>query len=1570
MIKPNWDIFKVKFSENPQSNFEWFCYLLFCKEFNKPYGIFRYKNQSAIETNPVKTGNDEIGWQAKFYDTPLSSHKTDLLNTIKKAKRDYPNLTKLVIYTNSEWGQYKGKDPKGLIEIEGKAKTLNIILDWRVASFFESEFVSVKNDIIAKHFFTLEKSIFDLSEEQKKHTQNILYEIRTSISFNNISFEIDRNSQLEKLKDKSQQISILSGIGGVGKTVLVKKLYEQLKDEIPFFVFKAVEFELRNINDLFTDFTFYDFARAYKDIKNKIIVIDSSEKLLDLKNSDPFKEFLKILIEDKWEIIFTTRENYLEDLNYQFFEIYNIAPQNIRINNLELKELFTISDQYLFSLPKDEKLVELIRNPFYLNEYLKFYTDREELKYSEFKNKLWNRNIKKAKPERERCFLQIAFERASTGQFFISPDCESNILDNELVEDGIVGYEATGYFITHDIYEEWALEKIIEKEFIKKTENEDFFDKIGESLPVRRCFRNWLSEKLLLEDSDIKEFIETAIENKQVKPFWKDEIFVSVLLSDYSEIFFDIFKVQLLDNNQKLLKKLTFILRIACKEVDDNFFKQLGFKTLNIFTLKYVLTKPKGRGWESLIKFVYENIKAIGIKNINFIFPVIYDWNSKVNQGETTKLSSLIALQYYQWIINDNSHFSRDDAKNNLLETIIYGSSEIKDELKYVFEAILKHGWKNHRDPYYDLSKFILTKLEGTPVSRILPEYVLKLADLFWTYQPKSEHSYYSPGREIEQYFGLDTNQFDCFPSSAFQTPIYYLLQSSLQKTIDFILNFTNRSVRNYVVSGFDNPVQEIEVFFENGDVKKQYISHCLWNLYRGTSSPVSPYLLQSIHMALEKYFLEQGKNADSKVLESWLLYLLKNSESASISSVVTSIVLAYPEKTFNIAKILFRTKEFINHDTSRLISDKQAESLYSIGYGLNYKKDIHADERIKTCEDEHRKWTLEHQFLKYQLSKNMDTSDKEFSSRQNDLWEILDNYYQELPSESEQSEWDKTWRLYLARMDRRKMDITAEKTEQGLAIQFNPEIAPELEKYREKTIAKSTESWKYSSLKIWSEYKFIRDEKYKQYEQYEDNPNLALNEVKEILSKLNKISAPERYKFQLSEDEYFFTFNQSIPAYVCSVLVRDHFNELSKEEKELCKDIIIEVALSSLDPNYQYQIFDGVQPSISLLPALLNNFPEENEKIKIILLLTLFNEYPVVGMFANESFNIYPITAIHALWKDNFDDAQSLLFGYLLLKPRYDAFRKSIREQYNKVQSMEKFCDDNNEALQDVIENNLTLSSLKEIDKLSLHTLNTAFKIIPFKTDNEDHKIIVKIIISAFVLKILSDDRYGKIDYKIKHDFLKTYAYFVLNLPKNEIQDYLNPFLDNFNLSESIADLFQEIILAEDILNTYDNFWTVWELFKEKVIELCKKGDDYWNVKEIVKSYLFAGFPWKETAKDWHSLKDKNKRFFKEISEKIGHCPSAIYSISKLLNDIGTPYMDDGVIWISYILDKNQDYIDKKLEENTIYYMENFIRKYIYKNREKIKRTRSSKDKVLIILNFLIDKGSAVGYMLRESIV
>jgi len=1580
MIKPNWNIFKAKFSENPQNTFEWFAYLLFCKEFNQTNGIFRFKNQSGMETNPIKFGDDYIAWEAKFYEDKLSNHKDEFLKKIEIAKQKNPEVTQILFYTPIDWTESSAKTKrktKEQEEIENDAKSKNIEIIWKGAWFYESEFVSIDNEHIDKYFFTLDNSIIDLIKEQKKHTENILKDIQTSITFNNQTIEINRDNELEKIKIAEQKILILSGIGGVGKTAIIKTLYEQIKDIASLYIFKATEFELRNINDFFKNFNIQEFIDFHKGETIKIVVIDSAEKLLDLKNTDPFNEFLSMLIKDNWEIIFTTRDNYLNDLNYQFSEIYNIVPLNINLQSLKRYELNIISEKYSFQLPQNEKLLDLINNPFYLNEYLKFYKETELLDYKSFKEKLWDKNIRKSKPAREQVFLKIAFQRANEGQFFLNPDCESHILDNELTKDGILGYETAGYFITHDIYEEWALEKIIEIEFNKSTNYQTFFEKIGQSLPIRRSFRNWVSDNLLLENDVVKTFIEESITDNKIEQYWKNEILVSILLSDYSAFFFKNFKELLLKNKQELLKTISFWLRIACKEVDEDFFKQLGIRNVDLYTLKYILTKPKGEGWKSSIEFVFENLEAIGIENINFILPVIGDWNSKYKTGETTKYSSLIALRYYQWTIEKDVFFSHDDIKDKIIHTILFGSSEIKDEIKEVLTEILKNKWKYHRNPYYDLSKTILTKLEGISVSQVHPELVLQLADLYLSHTPKKNIFYSQSGMGTEQYFNMEDDYLEYFPASSYQTPIYWLLQSSLKDTITFILNFTNKAVEYYAKSDFAKPeVEEIDVSIGENKKIKQYISKRLWCVYRGTQ--VAPHALESMHMALEKFFLEIGNISKSENLEYWLLYLLKNSKSASISAVLSSIVLAFPEKTFNVAKILFQTKEFFRYDTNRLILDLvQKSSLLSLkNFSISSKNDFHEDERLKACDDVHRKSTLENLCLNYQCFKNKDMGEQEAENRQKIIWEILDNYYANLPPESEQTESDETWRMYLARMDRRKMSPITKKKDDCIEIDWNPEIDPKLKHKKESFLQEISEETKFNSLKMWSHYKIRNDEKFKEYKKYEKNPKFALNEVKQVISNLKLKESPKVILFNPSKDESFYFMNYSVPGEVCSVLIRDCYDKLSKKDIVFCKNIIYEVASSSFKNNYQYQVSDGVDSAISVLPLLLEKFPEDKEIIKIILLITLFDNMPigVSGRFLHHSLN----AILNNLWRISFNDAQSILFGYLVLESKFEDLRKILQEEnYKKgvygvlkAELIDRFLKENENVLQKVVENKILLKDLPAIEQVELSSLGTVFQIIPLKTDNDDNKSIVQKIISIFAKKLLSEDRTGKGDYLVRHHFIEKLAYFTLSANRLEVETYLKPFFDNFNNSEPIADLLKEFVIAEDYLDTYDNFWTVWNFFKEKVVEICKNGYNRWFTDKIVESYLFAQVEWKETAKTWHTLKDREKIFFKEITEKIGYCPSTLYSISKLLNGIGSSYLNDGIFWISGMLNKNKSLYTAKLEVNTIYYMENLVRKYIYNNREQLKKTKKLKEGILVILDFLIINDSVIGYILRESIL
>ena len=97
--------------------------------------------------------------------------------------------------------------------------------------------------------------------------------------------------------------------------------------------------------------------------------------------------------------------------------------------------------------------------------------------------------------------------------------------------------------------------------------------------------------------------------------------------------------------------------------------------------------------------------------------------------------------------------------------------------------------------------------------------------------------------------------------------------------------------------------------------------------------------------MALERSLLEWAKTAPAEILEWECERILKNSKSASLTAVVESIVLSQPDKLFNVAKILFRTKELFLYDTARWLQDKRPMVPLTFG---DLESKIYRNERIK----------------------------------------------------------------------------------------------------------------------------------------------------------------------------------------------------------------------------------------------------------------------------------------------------------------------------------------------------------------------------------------------------------------------------------------------------------------------------------------------------------------------------------------------------------------------------------------------------------------------------------------------
>lgn len=1574
MTDINWSNFKSKFNEKERIVFERLAYMLFCYEFNIRIGIFRFKNQTGIETEPIDVDGIKVGFQAKYYDTKLSDNKDDIIDSLKKAKSKNPSLNKILIYTNQELSESsKKKEKKSAYqtEIEQAVQKISVDIEWRSPSHFEKQLFVPENDYLAQYFFGLGNGVMGFLNKLKTHSENILFAIQTDIQYKEKKIKIDRKNELSKLSNNNTQIIILAGEGGIGKTALIKELFNTQSN--PYYVLKAAEFTKPSTTTIFNQFGAYDmndFLHLHEDELRKTFVIDSAEKLADLENLDVLTEFLSALIKNSWQIIFTTRNSYLDDLCFQMFEVYRLPFDIIKLENLATEELESLSSTFHFKIPDNPRLQYLIKNLFYLNEYLTNYDlINDQTDVVKFRDILWQKKIQNSKfqknnthLERSKCFLNLAKKRCDTGNFFVSGDlCKNDIL-SLLEKDEIIKYEASqdGYFITHDIYEEWALEKLIEKEYTTLVSHSSFFENIGNSLPIRRAFRGWLSDKILQPDSGIKQFIEQSFSEDAVPAFWKDELLISVLLSDYSFAFFKLFDNVLLANDKFFLKKIIFLLRTACKELDTRLNKIFQNREELAISPAYVFTKPKGKGWEATVEYIHSKIALIQKEELDFILPLLKEWVVHQPKGNTAKITGLFALYFYKDAELNKDVYYSSETESKLLQIVLAAAVELKTELVDITEDLLSRPF-NRQEPFDSLREAVLASgYDNTAYIMTLPEYVIKLADSTWYKPETNNHSFYSSGIGVEKYYSIRSNYHqDYFPSSALQTPVYLLLYTDFSKTVDFILHFTNRAVEAYLASGFDSSVHEIEVAI--GSYKtKQIISSSLWNIYRGSGSPVTPYLLQSMHMALEKRLLEIGKVSDKKNLKGWLLHLLKNTRSASITAVVASVVLAFPDGLFEVAAILFKNYEFYKYDNLRAGSERKAKDLYLIGAGLDRKKE-YENERLATCDDPHRKLSLESLALNYQWFKNERISDEEADKRKEEIWAIIDYLHSTIRSQNSEIEKNKNIRLLLARIDRRKMNPVVHQEEDKLLIEFNPSLEPDLKEYSEEGMKTYQDKFKYTALKLWATNKIENHNQYGPYPQYNENPQLVLRETKEILHGL-----------QQGDNEEFHLFNSYIPAYTCSALLKLYGDKFSSDDLIFCKDIIITYATSPFRENYDYQIGDGVEAAIGTLPFLYKLFPEDKLDFNIILLFILFDSYPL-GEY--KRICDYAIEAIrNNLFKLSPDDANIILIGYMIFKPKFDHDnppQRQMRERKTRAEIIDEFATKYEKELGEI---ESTAVNYIKIDFASqgIKVAETVFQIVPSDTNNPIHLDYIKNLLENFSSEILEETPYSdndsKIDYRLKHRFYRKFANFLLHREPTSIQEWVTPFIDAFTISREMADFLSDVVSEEDGLGKYDSFWAIWECYYP-AIKSAAENTRHRDLDEIIRNYMLAWPYWKDTAKEWRSLREREAIFFQRICAEMGEHPSVLYSISKFLNQIGSSFLDKGVIWIAAMLSKNPSLQKEDVNPNTIYYLEIIARKYIYLNRTKLKTIRFIKENVLTLLDFLVSKGSVNGYLLREDI-
>ena len=1225
MFYPDWQSFAYKYRGREQTAFEDLARTLFRKEMGIECGLFQRVNHKGNETDVVERDGKIIGFQAKYFTNVIKAG--DIIASMKGAKESHPEQTHYYIYCNLAFGNprrrkgAKDTDPipqKTQTEesIETAASGLGLTIVWKQDKAILDEAISER--WIYDVFFNVDGKLESLVVEETKHTETVFANIGYTCQFQNRSIHIPRTRSIEHIESmQSSSLYVIHGEGGCGKTAILHEFLEKHREENPICYRKASVLNVKSLAQVFhqgNPYTMDDFKEAYQDCQRKYFVIDSAEHLETVEDETIIPSLIRMLMEEGWCVVFTVRNVFLSDL-LNFLSL-NLKVKDVPTESIELltdQELTSLSYKYGIQLPVDTNLKDRLRNLFYLNLYTQYYDEmNDKTEDRAFLQLIWEKKIRgKDKRKgyiRENEFEAFVEEKGKTGRVFLSPNKYVSEEFYSLIEDEVIALdEVNGLFITHDIYEEWGLYRIVEQRWQRKIAVDGFLAELGDTRSVRRAFRLWLKDKVKEDVNAVKSLSEITFA-RELPGLWNDEVLCAILSSEKAGVLLADVEDRILKNTDGFGDKVRWSLRVGSQYVKE------VVKLKDYYYPHYV---PMGAGWSYVIDLLFKHRENL---DITPWLVVLQDWTKCNYQSNTTRQAGLMVIEYYRGHVYKHMRY-HDGVKKQVCEIINNAAWTIKDELKKLLEDCMADDNLSNGLPEFVLQQ----NTSALNIQMVLPETVVGLCLHYWKEEDDEDDDRYRPLHSRRVDFGIDEDRMALryFPPGASQTPTFTLLVTNEKVGVDFIIRLMNECVELYAQTVSQEYITKVDIKDEDGIKNWQWHSPALWGMYRGMDT--SPYTLQSVHMALEKYLLNMSKDGKYEQCEQIMKLLLFECHSSSVSAVVASLVLAYPEKYWRLALILFRTIEFIETDNQRALSERTMNSVYGIGNTLNPAV---VKERMETCEQTFRRSTLENLCLNYQFFGNQrELGEEDANHLIETIYTILDEHRRLLDREGNQDLLE----ILLSRMDRRRLKVKEQtKVEGGYQIQFETELGEEAKRVSEEAAVNQQEMYRYIGLLNWAMAKMNGETL--EGQKYGEDWRRVLKDAQSLQEELANGRAS------------FFT-DCYTNTWVAPCLLKFYSGEMSMEDYRWCKKVVDEKLNGFKGLS---DALDGTTACIQVVPLLIALFPEEKEKYFNVLLACLLA--PDYGQTLSLRDRVTTAVRTFGLWNKEPDAMQGLVKRFIAI--------------------------------------------------------------------------------------------------------------------------------------------------------------------------------------------------------------------------------------------------------------------------------------------------------------------------------
>ena len=441
----NWTNFNKKFEGKETEAFENLAYFMFCEETKQENGVFEYKDQWGIETEPVEYQGKLSGFQAKFYTTRISDNKKDIIDSINTAKKKHENLNQIFLYLNDSFKEstIDERIPKFQKAIEDYAASRGIEIVWRVPSHIDYMLNQCKNQYLLNYFFD-DWELPEIIVDKLKKFNNDLMEYPSTT--NEKEYSRPQQSDLEKFVDSDDEdnIALLAGNAGMGKSVLTKQLLVWLYGkDTPTLAIKADYNQFSSIGELERILCFNH--RLEETIKylvqsygKMVVIIDQIDALSltlskDRHDLEQYKHLINLLTPIVGLRIIVSCREY--DLNYDTFLQPLEKHHKIRVGQLET----SLVKNFVQSKGVDyESLNDFTKNllsvPLHLYIFCTVYTPESNINFSSLNDlydRLWNKYINESISKIDTAELQKALKAISFKMY----ECQELTIEAKIFKD-------------------------------------------------------------------------------------------------------------------------------------------------------------------------------------------------------------------------------------------------------------------------------------------------------------------------------------------------------------------------------------------------------------------------------------------------------------------------------------------------------------------------------------------------------------------------------------------------------------------------------------------------------------------------------------------------------------------------------------------------------------------------------------------------------------------------------------------------------------------------------------------------------------------------------------------------------------------------------------------------------------------------------------------------------------------------------------------------------------------------------------------------------------------------------